>query len=110
MTDLSRYDRAAAVAAGIIAAVKPDQLDGPTPCADWTVRQVINHLVTGNLLFANIVRGTPPPDRGQDHLGDDPMRAFRDGVADLRAAFSRCREIARHCSPTYLPGRSSSGC
>ena len=36
-------DRAVAVAD----AVRPDQLRFPTPCTEWTVQQVIDHLVGG---------------------------------------------------------------
>jgi uncharacterized protein (TIGR03086 family) len=82
------FDRAAAVADSVIAAVKPDQLDDPTPCTEWSVRQLINHVVTGNLMFTSMVTGGPRPDRNQDQFGDDPLGAFRATARDLRAAFS----------------------
>jgi uncharacterized protein (TIGR03086 family) len=85
---LVKFDRAAAVADSVIAAVRPDQLGDPTPCTEWSVRQLINHLVTGNLMFAGMVTGGPRPDRNQDQLGDDPLGAFRSTASDLRAAFS----------------------
>jgi uncharacterized protein (TIGR03086 family) len=84
---LRLFDRAVEAAAGVIGGVKAEQLDDPSPCAGWTVRQVINHLVTGNKMFMSIVAGGPPPDRSQDHLGDDPLAAFRASAARLRAAF-----------------------
>jgi uncharacterized protein (TIGR03086 family) len=85
---LAQFDRAVAVANDVIAAVKPDQLDHPTPCTDWSVRQLLNHLVGGNLMFASIVTDAPRPDRSVDHLGDDPLGAFQDTVLDLRTLFS----------------------
>jgi uncharacterized protein (TIGR03086 family) len=84
----AQFDRAAALTDGVIAAVKPDQLDDPSPCTDWSVRQVINHLVTGNLTFVSMVTGAPGPDRSADHLGDDPLAAFRTTLRALREAFS----------------------
>lgn len=92
---LAQFDRAAAVADGVIAAVQPDQLGDPTPCTEWNVRQLINHVVTGNLSFVAIVAGSPPPDRSKDHLGDDPLGAFRQTVRDLRAAFEADGALAR---------------
>ncbi|OLB77926.1 MAG: TIGR03086 family protein [Actinobacteria bacterium 13_2_20CM_2_71_6] len=91
MTDnpIALFDAAVAHTDGVIAAVRPEQLADPSPCAGWTVRDVINHLVTGNLLFTAIVAGTPPPDRSRDHLGDDPVAAFRDSINGLSDAFAK---------------------
>jgi uncharacterized protein (TIGR03086 family) len=91
MTDgpLARFDRAAAVADRVIAAVEPDQLELPSPCTEWSVRQVINHVVLGSLRFATMVGGGGTAAAlDQDHLGADPLGAFRDAVRGLRAAFS----------------------
>jgi uncharacterized protein (TIGR03086 family) len=85
---LARFDRAAALADGVIAAVKPDHLDNPSPCTEWSVRQVINHVVTGNLAFVSMMTDAARPDRSVDHLGDDPLAAFRDTTRALREAFS----------------------
>ncbi len=89
MTDdaLVLFDRAATLADGVVAAVRTDQLDNPTPCTEWSVRQLLNHVVTGNLLFASFATGGERPDRGADHLGDDHVAAFRSSVAVLAAAF-----------------------
>jgi uncharacterized protein (TIGR03086 family) len=86
---IALYEAAAAQADRVVAAVHEDQLEDPTPCTDWRVRDVINHLVTGNLLFAAIVADAPRPDRGADHLGDDPLAAFRDSVTRLSEAFAK---------------------
>ena len=86
---IALYEAAAAQADRVVAAVAADQLGDPTPCNDWRVRDVINHLVTGNLLFAAIVADTPRPDRSADHLGDDPLAAFRDSVARLSGTFAK---------------------
>jgi uncharacterized protein (TIGR03086 family) len=91
MTDdpLARFEAAAAQADRVVAAVRPDQLGDPTPCTGWTVRDVINHLTTGNLLFAAIVSDGPRPDRSADHLGDDHLGAFRVSVTRLSEAFAK---------------------
>jgi uncharacterized protein (TIGR03086 family) len=55
---------------------------------------VVNHLVAGNLLYTRILSGEqlPPPEtlarlRATDHLGDDPVGAFRQSGAALLEAF-----------------------
>ncbi|SRR5581483_2952642 len=45
---LEAHQRAQQVFAGVLANVKPDQLENPTPCPDWTVRDVLDHVVGGN--------------------------------------------------------------
>ena len=39
------FQRATAHAAGVIATVTPDQLADPTPCAEWCVQELIDHMV-----------------------------------------------------------------
>jgi len=84
---LTRFDRSSAVLDTVLAGVKADQHADPTPCADWDIRALVNHVVTGNLVFQGILLGTPPIDRTVDHLGDDPLEAYRSTLAELRTAF-----------------------
>lgn len=94
MTLLERFDAAAAQATRLVEAIRPDQLGDPTPCPQWTVRDLVNHIVTGNLLIASIVAGGPAPDRSSDHLGDDHVAAFRDSVALLAKTFASHNVLA----------------
>jgi uncharacterized protein (TIGR03086 family) len=83
---LDRFDRAAAVASAVVDNIKDDQYDLPSPCTEWTVRNVLNHMVTGNLTAEAIVAGVAHPDRSTDRLGDDPRAAFAASLASTRAA------------------------
>src|SRR5437868_5369319 len=47
-TALERHRRAQHAFAGVLANVKSDQLDDPTPCPDWTVRDLLGHVIGGN--------------------------------------------------------------
>ncbi len=86
LTDL---DRALAATEAVGAGVGVDQWSAPTPCSELDVRTLLNHLVSGNLLFAALVRGESLTDRGADHLGDDPLTAFQQAAEQLRTAFAR---------------------
>ena len=87
--------RAALDAAGeIVAAIGPDEWALPTPCPEWPVRGVVNHLVGGNLLFARILAGERLPPREElvaasrtDRLGEDPVAAYRQAADRLLGAF-----------------------
>ena len=85
---IALFQRAAALANATVSAVRPDQLGLPTPCTEWTVRELINHMLTGNLFFVSLATGAPAPDRTADHVGDDHVASFRDSLAQLSAAFT----------------------
>ncbi|MET7490168.1 TIGR03086 family metal-binding protein [Streptomyces sp. NPDC005538] len=66
------YSRATEQAAALIRTVRPEQLDGATPCAEFDVRTLLSHLVGGTHRIATI-------GEGGDGLAVHP---FVDGVPD----------------------------
>jgi uncharacterized protein (TIGR03086 family) len=93
---IALFQRAAAIADATVSGARPGQLGHPTPCTLWTVRQLINHMLTGNLFFVSLATGAPPPDRTADHVGDDHVASFRDSLARLSAAFSEPGFLSKH--------------
>jgi uncharacterized protein (TIGR03086 family) len=81
--------RACEAVGDLIAEIRPEQWKAPTPCTEWNVRDVVNHLVGMDRVFAALIEGGPMPERGADRLGDDPVGAGRASSASLQAAFSR---------------------
>jgi uncharacterized protein (TIGR03086 family) len=69
--------------------VSNDQLGTPTPCTEWTIRDLVNHITGGATMFAISAEQGSVPDEtigrlmGGDNLGDDPQGAWR--VASVRA-------------------------
>jgi uncharacterized protein (TIGR03086 family) len=87
---VEQLGRASGAVASLISNIRADQWSAPTPCTDWTVRQVVNHLIGMNRVFAALLAGQPPPPRpSADHIEDDPAGAFRDSAAVLQAEFGR---------------------
>ncbi|MBU3061516.1 TIGR03086 family protein [Nocardia sp. NEAU-G5] len=80
--------RAFAAVGELIAAIGPEQWVSPTPCSEWTVRDVVAHLVGLNRVFVAMMGAGPMPDQGQDHLGEDPVAAYRDSAVALTAVFA----------------------
>jgi uncharacterized protein (TIGR03086 family) len=64
--------------------VAPDQWDLPTPCADWNVRTLVNHVVGEDLWTEPLMRGSTIEEVGDvldgDQLGHDPRAAARDAA------------------------------
>ena len=58
-------------------AVAADQWDGPTPCTDWNVRELVNHVVGEDAWTMPLMRGGTIAEVGGsldgDLLGDDPL-------------------------------------
>jgi uncharacterized protein (TIGR03086 family) len=105
---LENFDRAAAAVAVVVGKVRADQLGLPSPCTDWDVRGVLNHLVMGNLMAHASLRGQQPPrDRSADYLGDDPRAAFGESVTACRAAFAELGVLER-VVPTPLGEQQAS--
>jgi len=73
----------------LISTVQPEQWSTPTPCTDWTVRRLVDHLIGMNRVFAALLADEAPPQRRADHTEDDPVGAYRDSAAALRAAFDQ---------------------
>lgn len=86
---LADLERASRALADLIAAVRPGQWTAPTPCTEWSVRDLVDHLVGSNLMFLAIFGERPMPERGTDILGDDPVAAYTASANALAAAFAR---------------------
>lgn len=82
--------QAFATTRSVLANVKPDQLDDPTPCASWDVRALVNHIVGGSLWFGlttNAGTSTEPPEA--DHTEGDMVANYDRAIAAAIDAFSR---------------------
>ncbi|HEY6532303.1 MAG TPA: TIGR03086 family metal-binding protein [Acidimicrobiales bacterium] len=65
--------------AAYVAKVAPSDLRLSTPCAGWTTRDLLNHVVGGAEMFAGALRGGPLhaiSGRQPDVVGSDPFGAF----------------------------------
>jgi uncharacterized protein (TIGR03086 family) len=60
MDVLQQLDDLAPVLGGVMGGIDPSQLDNPTPCAEFTVRGVLEHMVGGATMFAAGFTGTEP--------------------------------------------------
>jgi uncharacterized protein (TIGR03086 family) len=87
MDPAESYRRASEWTAAVFARIRPDQMSNSTPCHDWDVRTVVNHVVDSNLRFAKAVRGADPSREPSDgYVGDDVAAAYRASTDEVQAA------------------------
>jgi uncharacterized protein (TIGR03086 family) len=77
----------------VVDGIEPSQLSAPTPCSEWDVRALVNHITGGATMFAVCVEeGSIADERlmeliAGDNLGDDFKGAFDAAAAHAVAAF-----------------------
>jgi len=76
-----------------------DRWDTPTSYANWTVRELLNHLTAEQLWAPELLAGRSVEEIGDrfegDLLGDDPLAAWRLAVESALAAFSEPGALER---------------
>lgn len=79
--------------------VGPDQWTAGTPCADWDVRALVNHVVGEQLWSVPLFAGATIAEVGQrfdgDLLGADPVKAAAEAAEDAQAAVSGTGALER---------------
>jgi uncharacterized protein (TIGR03086 family) len=78
----------------LMAAVEAGQWHDATPCTDWDVQTLVNHMVSGAKNIASIMGGDGPQNFG-DVLGDDALAAFDAAIGPAVAALQEEGAMAR---------------
>jgi uncharacterized protein (TIGR03086 family) len=85
----------------LVAQVKPEQWDDPTPCPEWSVRTLVGHLIAGRHVYRGLLEGVPVAElrpmlaRQSEAVGDDPVAACGSAVQSLRVAFAEPGALER---------------
>ncbi|WP_199834469.1 TIGR03086 family metal-binding protein [Streptomyces sp. NRRL F-5755] len=107
---LRRHGEAIALFGSRVHRVRDGQWDAPTPCAEWSVRDLVGHLTVEQLWVPRLVRdGATIEEVGDDYdgdqLGDDPAGAWDRAAVAAVAAFSEPGALDR---TVHLSSGSSS--
>jgi uncharacterized protein (TIGR03086 family) len=96
--DLTRRD---------VGGIRDDQWELATPCEGWTVRELANHIVSGNFWAAELARGQTIEAVGDrldgDVLGPDPLAAYTESARVADEAFRAPGAMAAPCAVSYGP-------
>jgi uncharacterized protein (TIGR03086 family) len=72
---------------GLIAGVRPEQANWPTPCRSWDVRALANHMVDEVQRFAEVTGSGTRGSSDGDVIGDDWVDAYGVAAGALLAAW-----------------------
>jgi uncharacterized protein (TIGR03086 family) len=68
-----------------------DELDSVTPCEEWDVRELMNHMLETQHYFVGTARSqdvSPPSPNPPELLGDDPVADFAHARSETLSVFS----------------------
>jgi uncharacterized protein (TIGR03083 family) len=91
----------------LLRSVRQDDHGLPTPCSDWTVSDLVDHVVQAPWRFATMVRGEQVDWAAPTPHSDNPVPAYQENAQALLAALEehpdtqagpdwQCAEIAVH--------------
>jgi uncharacterized protein (TIGR03086 family) len=86
------YRAATDRAIAVVEAVRPGQLGSPTPCTEWTVQQLVDHLVGGTEYLLSAANGRDPEQHANATAAD-----YRRGVSDVLDALKLPGVLERAC-------------
>ncbi|MDA8355410.1 MAG: TIGR03086 family metal-binding protein [Actinomycetota bacterium] len=81
---LEAHRRAQDAFGRVLARVTDDQLDAPTPCTEWTVRDLVGHVIAGNQRLATGAASHSP---GSEHAAE-LVELHARTAADAHEAFA----------------------
>ena len=105
------YRRSMELFGGLLRSVRDDQWSGPTPCTEWSVRDLANHVIGENRWVPPLMEGRTIADVGDalegDLLGDDPAGEWDRAAKEAYAAVEEPSALERtvHLSFGDFPGR-----
>jgi uncharacterized protein (TIGR03086 family) len=104
-TLLELYERSLSGFGARVHAVRDGQWSAPTPCTDWSVRELVNHLTGEQLWAPPMVGGATVEQIGSrldgDVLGADPASAWDSAATAALAAFTEPGALDRVVHLSY---------
>lgn len=85
--DVAMFDRAVQATGGVVTGISREQLDVPTPCTEWSVCDLLNHLIWQYEGIAAAAAGEALPE-DQDYTAEDHVAAYYAASVRTRDAFS----------------------
>ena len=92
MAPIEMYEQAAQDAFAVASVVTAEQLDWPTPCSEWTVQDLLDHLTGGTQYLLSGIEGREP-----SPVADSDADTFKHGVQAVSAGLRQPGAMERFC-------------
>jgi uncharacterized protein (TIGR03086 family) len=83
----------------VLAGVTHEHWTLSTPCEGWDVRELVNHVLGGNVRYTMLLHGAAAGElaatRSADHIGTDALTSFDRSAAEVTAAFEESDALQR---------------
>lgn len=111
MDPIERIESATTFAAGKVKAVTPDDLSKPTPCAEFDVRALLNHVIVGMEMLRVAAEGGKPSLPDGEQFGSDPGAVYDERRASLLTALRGDGVLDRNWEMPFgsMPGSMMAG-
>ncbi|QLE71142.1 TIGR03086 family protein [Streptomyces rectiverticillatus] len=112
---LGYFDAAAEGFSDRLRAVPDTYWESATPCTEWNVWQLVNHMIQGSRIYTSLLRGGSSAEfmanLDQETLDGDLVTTYSGAVAECRAAFHAAGALDRIVDYPFgpVPGRQLLG-
>ena len=101
------YVRSLDSTVNIVTGVATSAWGNNTPCSDWNVKDVVNHLVYENMWMVALFNGRTIDEVGNefegDLVGDDPMAVHNRTASEVQAILAQPDAMSRTCQISSGP-------
>ncbi|NNF55615.1 MAG: TIGR03086 family protein [Acidimicrobiales bacterium] len=95
---------------GLIAGLTAEHRELRTPCDQWNVHELVDHICSGTHGIAGGLAGEAPPDEQPDFMAEGPANAWREAAAHLSAVATPEVLNSLHEMPFgHVPGEAAVG-
>lgn len=93
---------------GLIAGLTPEHREMRTPCDEWNVHELVDHICSGTHMIAGGLAGEAPPEEMPNFMANGPAAAWRDAAAHLSEAVTPDVLHSLHEMPFgHVPGEAA---
>ncbi len=93
MDPIQRIEAATAVCSEAVKGIKPDQMGDQTPCAEFKVKDLLNHLIGGLEMLRTAATGGKATAPEGNVVGDNPAAQYDEGRTKLLDALKSDPEV-----------------
>jgi uncharacterized protein (TIGR03086 family) len=111
MDPIQRIEAATALCSEAVKGVKADQMNDPTPCSEFNVKELLRHVIGGLAMLKTAADGGKGEMPAEDLVGDNPSAQYDEGRDALLQSLKQPGVLERTWSMPFgdMPGQMMAG-